>query len=107
MQLDRRGGARPYAGGVAGHDERKAGGILISGLAAGKLPIPYNATYAAIRASVNTFSENLCAVSYAAPACTSRCWPCPVRTSHGCLEALVEKRCRTCDLGWTRTARYR
>jgi short-subunit dehydrogenase len=39
--------------------ERQAGGILISGSAAGNSPIPYNATYAASKAFVNTFSESL------------------------------------------------
>ena len=39
--------------------ERKAGGILISGSAAGNSPIPNNATYAATKAFVNTFSESL------------------------------------------------
>src|SRR6185369_6034207 len=39
--------------------ERKAGGILISGSAAGNSPIPYNATYAATKAFANTFSESL------------------------------------------------
>jgi short-subunit dehydrogenase len=39
--------------------ERKAGGILISGSAAGNSPIPYNATYAASKAFANTFSESL------------------------------------------------
>ncbi|MDD4866707.1 MAG: SDR family NAD(P)-dependent oxidoreductase, partial [Mycobacterium sp.] len=34
-------------------------GILISGSAAGNSPIPYNATYAATKAFVNTFSESL------------------------------------------------
>jgi len=38
---------------------RKAGGILISGSAAGNSPIPNNATYAASKAFVNTFSESL------------------------------------------------
>jgi short-subunit dehydrogenase len=38
---------------------RRAGGILISGSAAGNSPIPYNATYAASKAFVNTFSESL------------------------------------------------
>jgi short-subunit dehydrogenase len=38
---------------------RKAGGILISGSAAGNSPIPYNATYAATKAFANTFSESL------------------------------------------------
>ncbi len=39
--------------------ERHAGGILISGSAAGNSPIPYNATYAATKAFANTFSESL------------------------------------------------
>ncbi len=39
--------------------ERRGGGILISGSAAGNSPIPYNATYAATKAFVNTFSESL------------------------------------------------
>jgi short-subunit dehydrogenase len=44
---------------LPGMIERKAGGILISGSAAGNSPIPYNATYAASKAFVNTFSESL------------------------------------------------
>ncbi len=39
--------------------ERRAGGILISGSAAGNSPIPNNATYAATKAFANTFSESL------------------------------------------------
>ena len=38
---------------------RRAGGILISGSAAGNSPIPNNATYAASKAFANTFSESL------------------------------------------------
>jgi short-subunit dehydrogenase len=38
---------------------RRAGGILISGSAAGNSPIPNNATYAASKAFVNTFGESL------------------------------------------------
>jgi uncharacterized protein len=38
---------------------RKAGGILISGSAAGNSPIPNNATYASTKAFLNTFSESL------------------------------------------------
>ncbi|HEY9266671.1 MAG TPA: mycolate reductase [Mycobacterium sp.] len=38
---------------------RGAGGILISGSAAGNSPIPNNATYAATKAFVNTFGESL------------------------------------------------
>src|SRR6201984_3016515 len=44
---------------LPGMIERKAGGILISGSAAGNSPIPYNATYAATKAFANTFSESL------------------------------------------------
>jgi uncharacterized protein len=39
--------------------ERRAGGILISGSAAGNSPIPNNATYASTKAFLNTFSESL------------------------------------------------
>ena len=38
---------------------RRAGGILISGSAAGNSPLPNNATYAATKAFANTFSESL------------------------------------------------
>jgi uncharacterized protein len=44
---------------LPGMVKREAGGILISGSAAGNSPIPYNATYAATKAFVNTFSESL------------------------------------------------
>jgi uncharacterized protein len=44
---------------LPGMIERGAGGILISGSAAGNSPIPNNATYAAGKAFVNTFSESL------------------------------------------------
>ncbi|MGZ5378449.1 MAG: SDR family NAD(P)-dependent oxidoreductase, partial [Mycobacterium sp.] len=44
---------------LPGMVERKAGGILISGSAAGNSPIPNNSTYAASKAFVNTFSESL------------------------------------------------
>jgi short-subunit dehydrogenase len=44
---------------LPGMIERKAGGILISGSAAGNSPIPNNATYAATKSFVNTFSESL------------------------------------------------
>jgi len=44
---------------LPGMIERGAGGILISGSAAGNSPIPNNATYAATKAFVNTFSESL------------------------------------------------
>jgi short-subunit dehydrogenase len=44
---------------LPGMVSRRAGGILISGSAAGNSPIPNNATYAASKAFVNTFSESL------------------------------------------------
>ncbi len=44
---------------LPGMVERGAGGILVSGSAAGNSPIPNNATYAATKAFVNTFSESL------------------------------------------------
>ena len=44
---------------LPGMVSRRAGGILISGSAAGTSPIPNNATYAATKAFVNTFSESL------------------------------------------------
>ncbi|WP_067973271.1 mycolate reductase [Mycolicibacter icosiumassiliensis] len=39
--------------------ERRSGGILMSGSTAGNAPIPNNATYAATKAFVNSFSESL------------------------------------------------
>ncbi|WP_342660918.1 hypothetical protein Rruber_01593 [Rhodococcus ruber] len=39
--------------------ERRSGAILMVGSAAGNMPIPNNATYAATKAFVNTFSESL------------------------------------------------
>jgi uncharacterized protein len=44
---------------LPGMVERRTGGILISGSAAGNSPIPNNATYAASKAFVNTFGESL------------------------------------------------
>jgi short-subunit dehydrogenase len=44
---------------LPGMIERRAGGILISGSAAGNSPIPYNSTYSATKAFVNNFSESL------------------------------------------------
>jgi uncharacterized protein len=44
---------------LPGMVKRRAGGILISGSVAGNSPIPNNATYAASKAFVNTFSESL------------------------------------------------
>ncbi|MFZ2174294.1 MAG: mycolate reductase [Rhodococcus sp. (in: high G+C Gram-positive bacteria)] len=39
--------------------QRRSGAILMVGSAAGNMPIPHNATYAASKAFVNTFSESL------------------------------------------------
>jgi short-subunit dehydrogenase len=44
---------------IPGMVERGSGGILITGSAAGNMAIPNNATYAATKAFVNTFSESL------------------------------------------------
>lgn len=44
---------------LPGMVRRRAGGILISGSTAGNSPIPNNATYAASKAFVNTFSESV------------------------------------------------
>ncbi|MGC4932506.1 mycolate reductase [Gordonia sp. DT30] len=44
---------------LPGMVRRRAGGILMVGSAAGNMPIPHNATYAATKAFVNTFSESL------------------------------------------------
>ena len=44
---------------LPGMIERGAGGILISGSAAGNSPIPNNATYSSTKAFLNTFSESL------------------------------------------------
>lgn len=44
---------------IPGMIARRSGGILITGSAAGNMAIPNNATYAATKAFVNTFSESL------------------------------------------------
>lgn len=44
---------------LPGMVERRGGGILISGSAAGNSPIPNNSTYAATKAFANAFSESL------------------------------------------------
>lgn len=59
---------------------RGAGGILISGSAAGNTPIPYNATYAATKAFVNTFSESLRAELRGSGVHVTLLAPGPVRT---------------------------
>jgi len=59
---------------------RGAGGILISGSAAGNSPIPNNATYAATKAFVNTFSESLRGELKSAGVHVTVLAPGPVRT---------------------------
>ena len=58
----------------------KGGGILISGSAAGNSPIPNNATYAATKAFVNTFSESLRGELKSAGIHVTVLAPGPVRT---------------------------
>ncbi|RFD25041.1 short-chain dehydrogenase [Mycobacterium uberis] len=82
--------ARVQLNAVAVHDltlavlpgmiERKAGGILISGSAAGNAPIPYNATYAATKAFANTFSESLRGELHDSGVHVTLLAPGPVRT---------------------------
>ena len=60
--------------------ERNAGGILISGSAAGNSPIPNNATYAASKAFANTFSESLRGELKGAGVHVTVLAPGPVRT---------------------------
>ncbi len=59
---------------------RRAGGILISGSAAGNSPIPNNATYAASKAFANTFSESLRGEVKKAGVHVTLLAPGPVRT---------------------------
>lgn len=66
---------------LPGMVERKAGGILISGSTAGNSPIPNNATYAATKAFVNTFSESLRGELKRAGVHVTLLAPGPVRTS--------------------------
>jgi len=65
---------------LPGMVERGAGGILISGSAAGNSPIPNNATYAASKAFVNTFSESLRGELKASGVHVTLLAPGPVRT---------------------------
>jgi short-subunit dehydrogenase len=60
--------------------ERRGGGILISGSAAGNMPIPNNATYAATKAFANTFSESLRGEVAGAGVHVTLLAPGPVRT---------------------------
>jgi short-subunit dehydrogenase len=66
---------------LSGMVERRAGGILISGSAAGNSPIPNNATYAATKAFVNTFSESLRGELKRSGVHVTLLAPGPVRTS--------------------------
>ncbi|CAN3130036.1 mycolate reductase [Mycobacterium sp. smrl_JER01] len=59
---------------------RRAGGILISGSAAGNSPIPNNATYAATKAFANTFGESLRGEVRSAGVHVTVLAPGPVRT---------------------------
>ncbi len=78
---------------LPGMIERKAGGILISGSAAGNSPIPYNATYAATKAFVNTFSESLRGELRGSGVHVTLLAPGPVRTNlaEGADASIVEK----------------
>lgn len=78
---------------LPGMIERKAGGILISGSAAGNSPIPYNATYAATKAFANTFSESLRGELRGSGVHVTLLAPGPVRTElpDGDEASLVEK----------------
>jgi short-subunit dehydrogenase len=78
---------------LPGMIERRAGGILISGSAAGNTPIPYNATYAATKAFVNTFSESLRGELRGSGVHVTLLAPGPVRTdlADPAMASLVEK----------------
>ncbi|WP_186243952.1 mycolate reductase [Mycobacterium simulans] len=78
---------------LPGMIERGAGGILISGSAAGNSPIPYNATYAATKAFANTFSESLRGELRGSGVHVTLLAPGPVRTEQPTEEdaSLVEK----------------
>jgi short-subunit dehydrogenase len=78
---------------LPGMIERRAGGILISGSAAGNSPIPYNVTYAATKAFVNTFSESLRGELRGSGVHVTLLAPGPVRTvlPDPAQQSLVEK----------------
>ncbi len=60
--------------------KRGSGGILMVGSAAGNMPIPNNATYAASKAFVNTFSESIRGEVAGAGVHVTLLAPGPVRT---------------------------
>lgn len=70
---------------------RRAGGILISGSAAGNSPIPNNATYAASKAFANTFSESLRGELHDSGIHVTLLAPGPVRTEVPENPSLVDK----------------
>ncbi|KAA8969574.1 mycolate reductase [Mycobacterium sp.] len=78
---------------LPGMTQRRAGGILFSGSAAGNSPIPYNATYAATKAFVNTFSESLRGELRGCGVHVTLLAPGPVRTElpDPAQQSLVEK----------------
>jgi short-subunit dehydrogenase len=78
---------------LPGMVRRREGGILISGSAAGNSPIPNNATYAATKAFVNTFSESLRGEVKSAGVHVTVLAPGPVRTElpNPDEQSLVEK----------------
>lgn len=65
---------------LPGMIERRSGGILITGSAAGNMAIPNNATYAATKAFVNTFSESLRLELKGSGVAVTLLAPGPVRT---------------------------
>ena len=76
---------------LPGMVSRGAGGILISGSAAGNSPIPNNATYAATKAFVNTFSESLRGELRKTGVHVTLLAPGPVRTESPEEPSLVDK----------------
>lgn len=66
---------------LPGMVRRRAGGILMVGSAAGNMPIPNNATYAATKAFVNTFSESVRGEVSAHGVNVTLLAPGPVRTA--------------------------
>ncbi|WP_216900034.1 mycolate reductase [Nocardia alni] len=62
--------------------ERRGGGILITGSAAGNMPIPNNATYAATKAFTNSFSESLRGELAGSGVNVTLLAPGPVRTTN-------------------------